>query len=78
MHPVALVLTAKFGCSKVAGPASLVEDGIGDERAAVRFGVVDAGSSRDPLVSCGLAAGSTWLPHTAKKKIMPIRTIPKV
>ena len=45
MHPVALVLTPKFGCSKVAGPASLVEDAIGDDRAAVRFGVVDAGSS---------------------------------
>ena len=78
MHPVVLVLAAKSGCSKVAAPAPLVEDAIGDDRADVRFGVVDAGSSRDPLVSCGLAAGSTWLPHTAKKKIMPIRTIPKV
>jgi hypothetical protein len=44
MHPAALVLTAKFGCSKVAAPAPLVEDAIGDDRAAVLFDVVDAGS----------------------------------
>jgi len=44
MHPVVLVLTAKFGCSKVATLASVVEDAIGNERAAVRFSVVDAGS----------------------------------
>jgi hypothetical protein len=44
MHPVVFVLTAKSGCSKVAAPASLVDEAIGDERAAVPFSVVDAGS----------------------------------